>query len=159
MYLTIIPLFQIKTKVNFVKTLRLCHHVSTIITISSGMLINMTNIVITSPPCSLLAIICQQFAEPTSHLYVWIQQCGSHCTTLESRISQILARWKIVYNEFNHFDWYLWMKTECNMSQCRWQSGDNQSVGSSVPVVSRWLWPRNRTFLEVASMMVTSWNG
>ena len=29
------------------------------------------------------------------------------------------------------------------------------SEGSSVPVVSRWLWPRNRTFLEVASMVVT----
>ena len=33
--------------------------------------------------------------------------------------------------------------------------GDNQSVGSSVPVVSRWLWPWNRTFLEVANMVVT----
>ena len=29
-----------------------------------------------------------------------------------------------------------------------WHSGDNQSVGSSVPVVRRWLWPINRTFLE-----------
>ena len=37
------------------------------------------------------------------------------------------------------------------------RSGDNQSVRSSVPVVSRWLWPGNRTFLEVASMMVTWW--
>ena len=27
----------------------------------------------------------------------------------------------------------------------------------SVPVVSRWLWPGNRTFLEVASMVVTWW--
>ena len=35
-----------------------------------------------------------------------------------------------------------------------WRSGDNQ-CGSSVPVVSRWLWPGNRTFLEVASMVVT----
>ena len=35
----------------------------------------------------------------------------------------------------------------------RWCSGDNQSVGSSVPVVSRWLWPGNRIFLEVASMV------
>ena len=39
----------------------------------------------------------------------------------------------------------------------RWRLGDNQSVGSSVPVVSRWLWPRNRIFLEVASMVVTWW--
>ena len=36
-----------------------------------------------------------------------------------------------------------------------WHSGDNQSVGSPVPVVRRWLWPGNRTFLEVASMIVT----
>ena len=36
-------------------------------------------------------------------------------------------------------------------------SGDNQSVRSSVPVVSRWLWPGNRTFLEVTSMVVTRW--
>ena len=36
-------------------------------------------------------------------------------------------------------------------------SGDNQSVESSVPVVNRLLWPGNRTFLEVASMVVTWW--
>ena len=28
---------------------------------------------------------------------------------------------------------------------------------SSVPVVGRWLWPGNRTFLQVASMVVTWW--
>ena len=33
----------------------------------------------------------------------------------------------------------------------------NQSVGSSAPVVSRWLWPGNRTLLEVASMVVSWW--
>ena len=38
-----------------------------------------------------------------------------------------------------------------------WRSGDNQSVGPSVPVVSRWLWPENRTFFEVASMVVAWW--
>ena len=38
-----------------------------------------------------------------------------------------------------------------------WRSGDNQSVGSSVLVVSRRLWPGNRTFLEMASMVVTWW--
>ena len=43
------------------------------------------------------------------------------------------------------------------LMQSRWHSVDNQSVGSSVPVVSRWLWPRNRIFLEVASMVVTRW--
>ena len=31
------------------------------------------------------------------------------------------------------------------------------SEASLVPVVSRWLWPGNRTFLEVASMVVTCW--
>ena len=36
-----------------------------------------------------------------------------------------------------------------------WHSGNNQSVGSSALVGSRWLWPGNSTFLEVASMMVT----
>ena len=35
--------------------------------------------------------------------------------------------------------------------------GDNQSVGSSVSVVSRWLWPGTKTFLVVASMVVTWW--
>ena len=35
--------------------------------------------------------------------------------------------------------------------------GDNQSVGSSAPVVTGWLWPGNRTFLEVASMVVSWW--
>ena len=39
----------------------------------------------------------------------------------------------------------------------RWHSGDNQIVGSSVPVVSKWLCPGNRTFSEVASMVVTWW--
>ena len=34
---------------------------------------------------------------------------------------------------------------------------DNRSIWSSVPVVSRWLWPGNRTFLDVASMVVTWW--
>ena len=32
-----------------------------------------------------------------------------------------------------------------------------ESEGSSVPVVSRWLWLGNRTFLELASMVVTWW--
>ena len=39
----------------------------------------------------------------------------------------------------------------------RWRSSDNQSVGSSLPVGSRWLWPGNRTFLEMTSMVVTWW--
>ena len=40
---------------------------------------------------------------------------------------------------------------------CSWCSGNNQSVGSLLPVVSRWLWPGNRPFSEVASMVVTWW--
>ena len=35
--------------------------------------------------------------------------------------------------------------------------GNNQSVGLSVPVVSRCLWPWNRTIFKVASMVVTWW--
>ena len=42
-----------------------------------------------------------------------------------------------------------------NCHSC-WRSGDNQS-GSSTRVISRWLGPGNRTFLEVASMVVTWW--
>ena len=40
-----------------------------------------------------------------------------------------------------------------------WLSPEHQRVGSLVPVVSRWVWPGNRTFLEVAiaSMVVTWW--
>ena len=38
-----------------------------------------------------------------------------------------------------------------------WREGENLSEGSSVPVVSRWLWPGNWTFLKVASMVVTWW--
>ena len=32
--------------------------------------------------------------------------------------------------------------------------GNYQSVRSSVPVVSRWLWPDNRIFLELDNMVV-----
>ena len=35
--------------------------------------------------------------------------------------------------------------------------GDNSGEGSSVPVFCRWLSPGNRTFLEIASMVVTWW--
>ena len=44
----------------------------------------------------------------------------------------------------------------CNYHPCC-RLGHNQSVGSSVPVVSRWLGPGNRTFVEMASMVVTGW--
>ena len=39
----------------------------------------------------------------------------------------------------------------------RWCSSNNQSVRSSVLVVSRSLWPGNRTIVEVASMAATWW--
>ena len=39
----------------------------------------------------------------------------------------------------------------------RWCLGDTQSVRSSALVVSRWLWPGNRTLLEVDSMVVSWW--
>ena len=35
--------------------------------------------------------------------------------------------------------------------------GDNQSCWSSAPVVSRWLWPQNGTFLEMDSMVGSWW--
>ena len=35
--------------------------------------------------------------------------------------------------------------------------GDNQNVGSSTLMVNRQLGPGNRTFLQVASMVVTWW--
>ena len=38
-----------------------------------------------------------------------------------------------------------------------WRSGNNESFGSSAPVISRWLGPGNRTFLEVDSMVITWW--
>ena len=42
------------------------------------------------------------------------------------------------------------------LSHC-WRLGDNQSVESSVPVISRWLWPGHRTFLEVGSTVLIWW--
>ena len=38
-----------------------------------------------------------------------------------------------------------------------WCSGDYQRVESSVLVVGRWLWSGNRTFLELASVVVIWW--
>ena len=56
----------------------------------------------------------------------------------------------ILFPDHNHLlTTYWWPFT-------RWHSGDNQSGGLSVLVVSRWLWPENRT-LEVANMVVTWW--
>ena len=42
-------------------------------------------------------------------------------------------------------------------SHPRWRLGNNQNVRSSALVVSRWLWPGNKTVLEVASMVGTWW--
>ena len=38
-----------------------------------------------------------------------------------------------------------------------WCSGDSHSVGSSAPIISRLLGTGNKTFSEVASMVVTWW--
>ena len=66
-----------------------------------------------------------------------------------------------------HIDWSTYCTFKCWTTQTQhsdiltytvqksWRSGDNQNVRSSVPVVSRWLWHRNRTLLKVASMVVT----
>ena len=62
---------------------------------------------------------------------------------------------KIISKDFIRFQSVL-MNLHFNYHP-RWQLSDNQSVRSSVPVVSRWLWPGNRTFSEVASMVVTWW--
>ena len=49
------------------------------------------------------------------------------------------------------------LKKTKNKKQPLWSSGDYESVWLSVPVVSRCLGPRNRTFLEGTSMVVTWW--
>ena len=38
-----------------------------------------------------------------------------------------------------------------------WRLADNSGAGSSAPVVSRWLWHGNRSFLEVVSIVVSWW--
>ena len=49
------------------------------------------------------------------------------------------------------------LKTLHSNHRPSWCSGNNQSIGSSVLVVNSWLWPGYKTFLEVASMVVTWW--
>ena len=48
------------------------------------------------------------------------------------------------------------MNLHFNYHTC-WCSCDTQNVGSSVPVVSRWLWPGKRTLLKLDSMVGTWW--
>ena len=73
-----------------------------------------------------------------------------------------MSKLLVVLTESKKSDWLIVLLASVlltlhfNYHPC-WCLCDNQSVGSSVPVVSRWLWPGNRTFLEVASMMVTWW--
>ena len=62
------------------------------------------------------------------------------------------------YLDYKHVHLHLFIYIYCWPFTC-WCLGDKQSVWSSVLVVSRWLWPGNRTFLEVASMVVTWWIG
>ena len=46
-------------------------------------------------------------------------------------------------------NWTLWLLPERQQAKGH--------LPSLVPVIRRWLWPGNRTFLEVASMVVTYW--
>ena len=62
----------------------------------------------------------------------------SYFQVLTTCLPQVLMTW--------HFDY-------CPSTS----EGDNESEGPSAPVISRWLWPENKTFLEVASMVVTWW--
>ena len=57
----------------------------------------------------------------------------------------------VLFPGHNHLltcQWYWWSNTLI----IAWAPA---SEGSSEPMVSRWLWPGNRTFLEVVSMVVT----
>ena len=78
-----------------------------------------------------------------SIIYLWFDKALRKKATIH-QVTTILATSKNVQcsgqNHVNRQYWWLFT---------RWCLGDNQSVGSSVPVVSRWLWPGNRTFLEV----------
>ena len=74
-----------------------------------------------------------------------------HCTKKASihQVATMLATSKnVLFPGHNHRYW--WPDTLIITRA-------SASVGLSVPVVSRWLWPGSRTFVEVASMMVTWW--
>ena len=76
-----------------------------------------------------------------------------HCTKKNPTIHQIttmLATSKVLIPGHNHL---LAMGTDDPLLHL----GNNQSVGLSVPVVNRWLWPGIMTFLEVASIVVNWW--
>ena len=74
--------------------------------------------------------------------------------TIQQVTTMLATSNNVLFPSYNHLlnttDQYWWPFT-------RWHLGNNQSVVSSVPVVSRWLWPENRTFLEVASTVLIWW--
>ena len=94
-------------------------------------------------------------------LKTWISQCNHHIELLYywnpitviaqkntiHQVTTMLASFKnVLFPGHNHQYW--WPDTLI----ISWEPA---SEGSSVPMVSKWLWPGNRTFLEVASMVVT----
>ena len=54
--------------------------------------------------------------------------CKMMVNVIGLRVSRITSTWGIFFYKDLHFDYHP-----------HWHSGSNQSVGSSVPVVSRWL--------------------
>ena len=112
----------------------------------------------------------ENVAKRTQHRYnCWLKTLYSTCllqTSLRKRatihlVTTMLATSKnVLFPCHNHQYW--WPNTLV-IAQAPanegWEycSGDNQSVSSSALVVSSWLWPGNKTFLEAASMVVTLW--
>ena len=83
-----------------------------------------------------------------------------HCAkkvTIHQVTAMLATSKNVLFSGHNHLlttstdDLTLWLSAERVKSEV-WAN-----EGSSVLVVSRWLWPGNRTFLEVASMVVTWW--
>ena len=69
--------------------------------------------------------------------------------TIQQLTTMLSTSENVLFPGHNHRYW--WPFTSC------WFLADNHSVRSSAPVVNRWLWPANRTFLEVDSMVVSWW--
>ena len=98
--------------------------------------------------CLLTCIVCS-----SKWCGAWEEyNCCEHCAkaTIHQATTLLATSKYVIFPGHNHL-----LTTSTDDPSPHWCSGDNQSVGSSVLVVSRWLWPGNRTFLEVASMVVT----
>ena len=91
--------------------------------------------------------------------------------TIHQETTMLATSRNVLFPGYNHLlttgadDLTLWLLPErqwairprFNSFNARWRLGNNQSVGSSALLVSRWLWPGTRTFLEQASMVVSWW--